>query len=485
MILKGLYLVLIGIVFVVNTSRAQFPLVQSTNKAEFSTSFVEYGNGYFLSVNNEDTDNLTYLNRASLVYKMDYQGVITDSILFDSTAIVKLIVVDSNLIVCSNKLDSINSSFTYHYTSTSLYKLDTNLAVINTYNEPVSIWLNSAIRDIGGRFLMAERYIDAGSQFREVISQYDNDLNLIKRDSLALTIATHHLFRHKDKLVFGGAGSLPNPSSPFEYLQLAVIDSATMSIDSIFSASISPCVNDVKVFMPLSDSTFISIDDSLSLSDFQSCQIRLNTLSYNGSDLDTLNSFLVGNIGESNALAVIEVVAVNSLGNLIIGGSSYSVSAGQWAWNTDGGYSVWSVTPSGVELWRSDFGTGENRFMTSIYVDSNDDIIVVGTFKDPAHPSDLYNLHLTKINSDGTTELSENNNRVDILGVYPNPSKSGVFHLSKPIENVSVFDINGRLIKSVKRVDSILDLSNLSEGIYCLKGTDLKNNMVVTRLLKN
>lgn len=59
------------------------------------------------------------------------------------------------------------------------------------------------------------------------------------------------------------------------------------------------------------------------------------------------------------------------------------------------------------------------------------------------------------------------------VNIYPNPSK-GIVNLNsdKNIDNVKVFDITGRLVKTINRVDSnktIVDLTSFATGTYVIK----------------
>lgn len=79
--------------------------------------------------------------------------------------------------------------------------------------------------------------------------------------------------------------------------------------------------------------------------------------------------------------------------------------------------------------------------------------------------------------------LGVNDQQTVELSVYPNPT-SGIVNLvsGRNIDNVNVYDVSGRLVKTVNKISSdktVLDLSSLSSGTYILKIQTGKN--VVTK----
>lgn len=79
--------------------------------------------------------------------------------------------------------------------------------------------------------------------------------------------------------------------------------------------------------------------------------------------------------------------------------------------------------------------------------------------------------------------LGVNDQQIVEVNVYPNPT-TGIVNLvsGKNIDNVNVYDVSGRLVKTVNKISSdksVLDLSSLASGTYILKiQTDKK---VVTK----
>jgi len=66
---------------------------------------------------------------------------------------------------------------------------------------------------------------------------------------------------------------------------------------------------------------------------------------------------------------------------------------------------------------------------------------------------------------------SQNFNKLDVL-VYPNPSKSGFVNIVTPNntpKKIVLYDIHGRTVITKTLKENILDVSNLSSGVYLLK----------------
>lgn len=79
----------------------------------------------------------------------------------------------------------------------------------------------------------------------------------------------------------------------------------------------------------------------------------------------------------------------------------------------------------------------------------------------------------------------------DLTVVYPNPNNTGVFYVSVPdqesISSMKVYDASGRLISSdyQKNVngDILLDIQNISKGIYYLRISDEAKRVIVKKLV--
>jgi hypothetical protein len=79
--------------------------------------------------------------------------------------------------------------------------------------------------------------------------------------------------------------------------------------------------------------------------------------------------------------------------------------------------------------------------------------------------------------------LGVNDQQIVEVNIYPNPT-AGIVNLvsGKNIDHVNVYDISGRLVKTVNKISSdktVLDLSSLANGTYILKIQ--ADNKVVTK----
>ncbi|MFK7782024.1 T9SS type A sorting domain-containing protein [Psychroserpens sp.] len=90
---------------------------------------------------------------------------------------------------------------------------------------------------------------------------------------------------------------------------------------------------------------------------------------------------------------------------------------------------------------------------------------------------------------DLTQVLSVEEFEADMFSVFPNPAHSKLTIQSKVgMHNISIVDINGRLLNMIDNLDVslnvTLDVENLSDGIYFLK-IQAENNEQVIRFIKN
>lgn len=85
------------------------------------------------------------------------------------------------------------------------------------------------------------------------------------------------------------------------------------------------------------------------------------------------------------------------------------------------------------------------------------------------------------------TTLSNNeDNIISNLELHPNPTKNS-FSINKDIKDIAVYNITGKLIKSIKGTFSknkSFDISDLSKGIYLIKATDNSGALLNAKLIK-
>ena len=75
-------------------------------------------------------------------------------------------------------------------------------------------------------------------------------------------------------------------------------------------------------------------------------------------------------------------------------------------------------------------------------------------------------------------------NTFDQIQLYPNPVRD-YFYLNGVLENakISIFDLNGKLINTAFYLEGeIINVENLSKGIYILKIENL-NKLIITKKL--
>lgn len=79
----------------------------------------------------------------------------------------------------------------------------------------------------------------------------------------------------------------------------------------------------------------------------------------------------------------------------------------------------------------------------------------------------------------GSNSFSLKNN----LKFYPNPTQS-LITFPQEINNLEVFDVAGKKVKSFKKPSATYDVSNLEKGIYILKGTITEGNSINEKMIK-
>lgn len=80
------------------------------------------------------------------------------------------------------------------------------------------------------------------------------------------------------------------------------------------------------------------------------------------------------------------------------------------------------------------------------------------------------------------TSVEENKN--ELLEVYPNPSTGRIIFSNRDIIEVEIFDINSKLMKKLEVINSEILIDDLNSGVYILKAKD-QNNTYITRIILN
>lgn len=86
----------------------------------------------------------------------------------------------------------------------------------------------------------------------------------------------------------------------------------------------------------------------------------------------------------------------------------------------------------------------------------------------------------------GDANLSTNENKTPAITIYPNPTKD-YFSLKgiKELSKLSIYSIDGKLVKSFNSIQDSYDISDLSIGIYTISVQTIGGKITSTRLIKN
>lgn len=76
--------------------------------------------------------------------------------------------------------------------------------------------------------------------------------------------------------------------------------------------------------------------------------------------------------------------------------------------------------------------------------------------------------------------LSVKENQLKDVNIYPNPATESITinSVSNDINRIEIYSITGRILKSIKKPISTIDISNFSQGIYILKVYNAKNFII-------
>jgi hypothetical protein len=91
---------------------------------------------------------------------------------------------------------------------------------------------------------------------------------------------------------------------------------------------------------------------------------------------------------------------------------------------------------------------------------------------------DYGTITLSALTNEGSTAIR--NTEVSNLSVYPNPANNQLTISSElELSSISIVDITGRVVNSISSINSnytVLNVNNLTEGIYIVKVTDVEGN---------
>jgi hypothetical protein len=91
-----------------------------------------------------------------------------------------------------------------------------------------------------------------------------------------------------------------------------------------------------------------------------------------------------------------------------------------------------------------------------------------------------------KIYGNQASTLSVKDVQNSLFTIYPNPAKSS-FRINKPINNLRIYDITGKLVKTFSGAFSKnddYDVSNLNQGLYLVKMENNNGQSLTSKLIK-
>ena len=122
-----------------------------------------------------------------------------------------------------------------------------------------------------------------------------------------------------------------------------------------------------------------------------------------------------------------------------------------------------------LELWR--LNNGEHIFLLPGVNDVSGVHVSWEFFYRFAHPNP------------STASLNDNLSDFSIA-FYPNPATNTVFIKQfHKLESISIYDVNGQLVLSENNVSELLDVTNLSNGIYSIKALNLEGITTTKKLV--
>lgn len=121
-------------------------------------------------------------------------------------------------------------------------------------------------------------------------------------------------------------------------------------------------------------------------------------------------------------------------------------------------------------------GDGATELCVTLYRVASDDGVSMQFYSAATHETTLP--PVVEITS-GTASIDKIHTKN--INFYPNPA-SDYIELSTAISSLDIYDITGKLVKSVKNNQSKIDISELDEGMYVVK-YNINNNTLTSKLL--
>lgn len=151
---------------------------------------------------------------------------------------------------------------------------------------------------------------------------------------------------------------------------------------------------------------------------------------------------------------------------------------------------LFEINEEGDLLWETFFGGSLNEDGSNINLGtkmislSDDDFIIASQSAADPYTGDTSqdSLYIFRVVIDRNMDIE--NSTIKDLAIYPNPTRNKVY-FSKYFESVKIYDLQGRLLKSVPSIEQEVDLSELSNGIYLLQVSDENGDQQSYKVIKN
>lgn len=198
------------------------------------------------------------------------------------------------------------------------------------------------------------------------------------------------------------------------------------------------------------------------------------------------SSGITGNVIENDALKVVSFMGVYSRKMALVAGNQYSISIdarkNSTAFNTTGTILIENRNNFTISenIFNIDSPTTEFNNFTTTFTAPESGTYQIFFSSNSNTPEDAMfydNLTVTTVLSN--QEFYESN-----ISFSPNPTASHITFLQE-VSNLEVFDISGKKVKTFQSLSTSFNLSDLTKGIYFLKGKTTEGVNFTEKLIKN
>src|SRR5690625_76948 len=151
---------------------------------------------------------------------------------------------------------------------------------------------------------------------------------------------------------------------------------------------------------------------------------------------------------------------------------------------------LFEINEEGDLLWETFFGGSLNEDGSNINLGtqmiplSDDDFIIASHSMANPYTGDTSqdSLYVFRVQIDRNMDIE--NAVIKDLAIYPNPTRDKVY-FTQAFETVRIYDLQGRLLKSIQQTEPEVDLSELSDGVYFLNVSDTDGKKQYFKVIKN